>query len=127
MALQRRAEDHLVEHLHPPVNGGRLRCGLADGHLHIVRGDLGHVLLSQRFDNIDFYLGGVVHKGGRAGVGAVHGEPLDGVFLHGGVKERTFKKCLREYEQIKKEQEKIFPELKARGEKILLDESKKGM
>lgn len=34
-------------------------------------------------------------------------------------KERTFKKYLREYEQIKKEQEKIFPELKAQGEKIL--------
>ena len=34
-------------------------------------------------------------------------------------KERTFKKYLREYEQIKKEQVKIFPELKAQGEKIL--------
>ena len=34
-------------------------------------------------------------------------------------KERTFKKYLREYEQIKKEQEKIFPELKAQGERIL--------
>lgn len=34
-------------------------------------------------------------------------------------KERTFKKYLREYEQIKKEQEKIFPELKAQGEKLL--------
>ena len=34
-------------------------------------------------------------------------------------KERTFKKYLQEYEQIKKEQEKIFPELKAQGEKIL--------
>ena len=34
-------------------------------------------------------------------------------------KESTFKKYLREYEQIKKEQEKIFPELKAQGEKLL--------
>lgn len=34
-------------------------------------------------------------------------------------KERTFKKYLREYEKIKKEQEKIFPELKAQGEKLL--------
>ena len=33
--------------------------------------------------------------------------------------ERTFKKYLREYEQIKKEQESMFPELKAQGEKIL--------
>lgn len=33
--------------------------------------------------------------------------------------ERTFKKYMREYEKIKKEQEKIFPVLKARGEKIL--------
>lgn len=34
-------------------------------------------------------------------------------------KESTFKKYLREYEQIKKEQEKIFPELKAQGENLL--------
>ncbi len=34
-------------------------------------------------------------------------------------KERTFKKYQREYEQIKKEQEKIFSGLKAQGEKIL--------
>ena len=34
-------------------------------------------------------------------------------------KERTFKKYMKEYEEIKKAQEEMFPELKARGEKIL--------
>lgn len=34
-------------------------------------------------------------------------------------KERTFKKYLWEYEQIKKEQERMFLELKAKGRKIL--------
>lgn len=34
-------------------------------------------------------------------------------------KERTFKKYMKEYEKIKKEQEELFPELKAKGEKIL--------
>lgn len=33
--------------------------------------------------------------------------------------ERTFKKYMKEYEKIKKAQEEIFPELQARGEKIL--------
>ena len=42
-------------------------------------------------------------------------------------KEHTFKKYLREYEQIKKDQEKIFHSLKAQGEKILLEVSKKGV
>ena len=37
-------------------------------------------------------------------------------------KERTFKKYLREYEQIKKEQMEMFPVLKAQGEKILYGE-----
>lgn len=40
-------------------------------------------------------------------------------------KERTFKKYLREYEQIKKEQVKIFPKLKAQGEKILSGRTKR--
>ena len=34
-------------------------------------------------------------------------------------RERVFQKYLREHEQIKKVQEKIFPELKAQGEKLL--------
>ena len=38
------------------------------------------------------------------------------------LKERTFKKYLREYEQIKKEQMEMFPVLKAQGEKILYGE-----
>lgn len=33
--------------------------------------------------------------------------------------ESTFKKYMKEYEKIKKAQEKMFPELKARGVKIL--------
>ncbi len=37
-------------------------------------------------------------------------------------KERTFKKYMKEYEEIKKAQEELFPELKARGEKILRGE-----
>lgn len=35
--------------------------------------------------------------------------------------ECTFKKYLREYEQIKKEQEDLLPELRARGEKLLAE------
>ena len=34
-------------------------------------------------------------------------------------RERVFQEYLREHEQIKKVQEKIFPELKAQGEKLL--------
>lgn len=34
-------------------------------------------------------------------------------------KERTFRKYMQELDQIKKEQEKLMPELKAQGEKIL--------
>ena len=37
------------------------------------------------------------------------------------LKESTFKKYLREYGQLKKEQEKMFPELKAKGEKVLAE------
>ena len=85
MTFQGRAENHLVEHLDPAVDGCRLRSGLVHGHLHIVRGDLGHVLIPQWFDDINLDLRGVVHQGGRADVGAVHGEPLFSVLLHGGI------------------------------------------
>lgn len=37
-------------------------------------------------------------------------------------KERTLEKYMREYEEIKKEQEKMMPGLKALGEKILRGE-----
>ena len=58
---------------------------LVDGHLHIIRGNLGHVLISQRFDDINLDLGSVVCQGGGADVGAVHGEPFLGILLHGGI------------------------------------------
>ena len=35
------------------------------------------------------------------------------------LKKNTFKKYMKEYEQIKKEQEKMLPKLRAKGEKIL--------
>ena len=37
-------------------------------------------------------------------------------------KEKTLKKYMQEYEKIKNEQEKMFPELKAKGEKLLRGE-----
>ena len=85
VAFVRGQEDGLVEHLDGSVDRSRFLCRLGDGHVDIIRGDVGHVPITQRCDDVVLDLRGVVGKGSRPDVGCLHNEPFFCILPDGGI------------------------------------------